>query len=447
MGECTIMKDSMANELMAKYGVAGKMPQLLATEDRKTVLPIQDGGIKKSKEEVAGFIYKTKQNQVTEMLEQFMEKFIHGSIQKENELENNLFKECQAFIEYGVTSGAFSYEEVAQVTSFKIARDQLKNKREGFQWYESAASLLLEYRTEMFTAQKRLTEWVDDAKLTIQNAGSTADLRTKGTKWIIDEVIKKNLISEYEKNHVAVLQATKDHVIAEYTAKANMYRVGTSDLGDAAVFAGLYMENLNDQIKQEELERKRQFDLKVAAFRRLIKSSQGVDRNPTEEERVVLMNSIPSYSYKGFSSISSLFPLGNKEFLTWAKTGEFKSFKRLPVRASAYIVQAELLTAEEIAMAKSLVGQQVTFENGLIAGTDYAISTEDRFDMYAKEAFPPRNDIRKQGYAATYEEALYRQPFLRGPKVWIGGRQQGVVLFVSVYKNSFKLWMGNFQNV
>ena len=441
------MKDSMANKIMAKYGVAGKMPELLTKEDRKTVLPIQDGGIKKSKEEIAPYIYPTKQNRVTALLEMFMEKNIHGSIAEESEFTNNIFTECQEFINHGLTVGAFTAAEVEAETSFKIAREQLKNKREGFAWYESAATLLLEYRTEMFTAQKQLMDWVSMAKSILTESGSTADLKTKGSKWIIDEVIKKNLIPENEKNYVAILQARKDHIIAQYTAKANSHRIGTSELGDAATYAALYMENLNDQIKQEDIERKKQFDLKVTAFRRLIREKEGFERNPTDNERVAIMNSIGQYRYKGFSSISSLFPLGSKEFLTWAKTGEFKSFTRLPVRASAYFKSEQAITPETVAMLKGLVGQTLMFDNGQMVGTQFGISTEDRFDMNAKEAFPPRSDIRKQGCSEGFEEAIYRQPFLRGAKVWVGGQQTGVVLFVSVYKNSFKLWMGNFQNV
>lgn len=441
------MKDSMANNIMAKYGVTGKMPELLASEGRKTVLPIQDGGIKKSKEQVAPFIYPTKQNRVTALLELFMERNIHGAIEAETELENNIFKECQEFLEYGVAIGAFTYAEVEAETSFKNARDQLKNKREGFQWYESAASLLLEYRTEMFTAQKQLTDWVNFAKSILEESGSAADLSLKGTKWIIDEVIKRNLISEEEKNYASILQARKDYIIAEYSAKANTHRIGLSELGDAAVYAALYMENLNDQIKQSDIERKKQYDLKVTAFRRLIRDSEGFERNPTDEEREVLMSKVAPYNYRGFSSIGSLFPLGSKELLTWAKTGEFKAFKRLPVRASAYFKSETAITPETIAMLNTLIGKKVSFQEGVLAGTGFSISTEDRFDMHAKEAFPPRKDIQKQGYAASYEEALYRQPFLRGAKVWVGGQQEGVVLFVSVYKNSFKLWMGNFQNV
>lgn len=441
------MKDSMANEIMAKYGVAGVMPELLAKAGRKTILPIQDGGIKKSKEELAPFVYPTKQNRVTSLLEQFMEKSIHGSIEKENELENNIFTESQEFIDYGVSVGAFSYQEVEAATSFKQAREQLKNKREGFAWSESAASLLLEYRTEMFEAQKQLMDWVNFAKMILEESGATQDLSKKGSKWIIDEVIKKNLIPEAEKNAVAILQATKDYIIAQYTAKANACRVGTSVLGDAATYAALYMENLNDQIKQSEIERKKQYEKKVTAFRRIIRDKEGFERNPTDEERVVLLDSIPDYQYKGFSSISSLFPLGNKEFLTWAKTGEFKSFKRLPVRASAYIKHDAPLTEETIALLKGAVGKELVFQDGNLLGTPFSISSEDRFDMYAKEAFPPASDIQKQGFSQGYEEALYRQPFLRGAKVWVGGTQKGTVLFVSIYKTSFKLWMGNFQNV
>lgn len=441
------MKDSMANNIMAKYGMAGTMPELQATPDRKTVLPIQDGGIKKSKEEVSGFVYPTKQNGVTDLLETFMDKVIRGPLNNENEVQNNLFKECQAFLDYGVSINAFTLEEVKFQTSFKIAREQLKNKREGFSWYETAGTLLLEYRTEMFTAQKQLTDWVAYAKGVLKESGITANLDLKGNKWIIDTVIKKDLVPTEEKNHVAMLQATKDIIIAQYTAKANIFRIGTSALGDAAVFAGLYMENLSDQVKQEEVERKKQFDLKVQAFRRLIMQKEGSPRNPTDTERELLLKSIPAYHYRGFSSISSLFPLGNKEFLLWAKTGEFKSFKKLPVRASAYFVQSDSLSQEETAFLHSLVGQEVNFDNGVLKGTNFSISKEDRFDVYAKEAFPSRKDIKAQGYGETYEEALYRQPFLRGPKVWVGGQQKGTVLFVSVYRNSFKLWLGNFQNV
>ena len=119
-----------------------------------------------------------------------------------------------------------------------------------------------------------------------------------------------------------------------------------------------------------------------------------------------------------------------------------------PIKTINEIIQGRTaITPETAAMLKGLVGQTLMFDNGQMVGTQFSISTEDRVDMNAKEAFPPRTDLRKQGCSEGFEEAIYRQPFLRGAKVWVGGQQTGVVLFVSVYKNSFKLWMGNFQNV
>lgn len=442
-----IMKDSMANNIMAKYGVAGTMPSLPVSPKRKTILPIADGGIKKSKEEEHGYLYPTIQNRATLILESFMEKRIKGPMLEETEVEHNIFDECFSFLQQGYAGGYFTEEQVFEQTNFVKAREINKYQKGASPLKDTAASVLLAYRGEVYRATRNINLWVMDAKVILKDNKCRADLSIKGNKWIIDEVIKKNLVSESEADRISMMIATKDSIIAEYTSKANSHTVGESALGRAAVYAGLYVENLKDEIRREELETKKHYDKKLSAFRFYIQEKEGEVRDPSEGEKAELLASIPPYKHRGFSSIGAMFPIGNKEFLAWAKTGEFRSFKTTPVRSSAYFLTGSELTEEQTSYLYSLVGKEAFFDEGVLLGTDFKISTEDRFDTQAKEAYPTRKDIQKQGYAKTYEEALYRQPFLRGPKVWHGGYQKGTVLFVSVYKSSFKLWLGNFQTV
>ena len=113
--------------------------------------------------------------------------------------------------------------------------------------------------------------------------------------------------------------------------------------------------------------------------------------------------------------------------------------------AGAFFKQDEDFTDEEIAQIKALIGTSVYFNDGALAGTKWAVDSEDRIDFKGKEIYLKQTDILKAGYPQVYAEALSTKKFLRSAKIWHGGMQTGTVLFATITARTFKLWMGGFK--
>lgn len=407
------MTDREINELLEDYGLEIEMPGLF--DGKKGAHPRLDSGIYTAKDEIKGAHYDSTLNKVTDRINQYMEA-VKRPIKEASEWENNIKDECLGLINYCLEEGYIVEDQLKQTHGFTQAREE-RNKPEGDPTFQdSAAALVGDYKESMHDLSKVITFWKEEAMIRLSEAKFNFDYSQKSEKWIIKKAQKERLFSRGENDDIAKAYAEKDNMIAQFTAMADTYTIGESEYKNALMFAHLYLDNLREQ-RERELEYNRKHGAQAAP-----------------------------YKYVGFDSITSLFPLGAKEVLAWSRNHEFKVFKKDGVRTAAYFELNREIGPDEAAALKGLTDKLVLFQDGFLEGTKYQVSTEETM-RDGKAVVPNRQRMEKEGLAPDYIEELLASKFKRGAKAWFGDRQQGKVLYVEVFKKSFKLWMADFHNV
>lgn len=442
------LNDQQMEMLLNRYEVETTVPYLIGNFEEDEAKARLDSGIYAAKEQIKGATYESNQNRITDILGQFMEQVVKKPTQEASEYENNIAEEASALIQFCLSEGVIVQEQLDNEHSFSRAREELSLKQRGEFYMESAALLVREYRGAMHDTSKDIREWVNYAVQSAQYEGfDTIDYNKKSDKWIIDFVKRHHIVPMAEIHEVSRLLAIKDNMIAMYTAKANTFALGESQYKNALMYAFLYLENLAEQRKREQQYINEEAKRLQVKQEELLFKEYGVRRALTEEEKAVLRASIKPYKYTGFDSITSLFPVGAKELLSWSRNNTFTVFTEEAVRTAAYFDVSREITPVEQEILKSLVGEQVSFKEGVMEGTPYMVSLEDRMSTEGKEVTPKKGELEKAGLSAEAIADILESKFKRGARAWFGGAQTGKVLHVSIYKRSFKLWLDDFKNM
>lgn len=441
------MNDNQLNKVLATVGIE-KMVVLDPGPGRR-VKPLIDGDINRSKEKKGGTAYPSQLNFATKEMQVFHAEEVVHPLSLKSEKDFNMAEKATELILSGLEKGHFTAEEMNWRTNYVLAKEAQRAIQAGEDLVADAACIIVQYNTAIHLASRPISNWVADAvdKLTDDDQPyKNIDFANRQEKWIINFAIKTaRIMSPEEIDEIAHLQAVKDQVIAEFKHKANRFKLGEDELGNAYLYAALYLANLEWHNERASKQRSDGFQLRLRNFYAMVTQQEGQQREPNEDEKEKMYADIPAHMYDGFTSISTLFPIGNKEFLTWAKTGKFVAARAEAICAGAFFKQDEDFTDEEIAQIKALIGTSVYFNDGALAGTKWAVDSEDRIDFKGKEIYLKQTDILKAGYPQAYAEALSTKKFLRSAKIWHGGMQTGTVLFATITARTFKLWMGGFK--
>lgn len=444
----TKMNDLQMEMILGHYGVGTSIPTLVDADAKEDFKPRLDSGIYAAKEQTKGAVYESNQNQVTKIMQQFLDQVIKKPVEDASEYEHNISEEANALIQFCLGEGIIIQQQLDAEHSFSRAREELMKKIRGEFYVESAALLVREYRGAMHETSRGIREWVDMAVWAAsENGFHTIDFSKKSDKWIIDFVKKNQIVSIEAIHEVSAMIAVKEQMIAKFTAKANTFTLGQSQYKNALMFAFLYNENLSEQRKREQQYIKEELNRLRAKKEELLFMEYGVRRGLTAEEEMALQLSVKPYKYTGFDSITSLFPVGAKELLEWSKNNTFKVFKQEAVRTAAYFELERDIQPHEAAALRSMIGRQVNFEGGVMSGTPFRVSLEDKTTTEGKEVSPKKGELEKAGLSEEAIADILEKKFKRGARAWFGGAQTGKVLFVSVYRRSFKLWLDDFKNM
>ena len=441
------MNDNQLNKVLGTVGIE-KMVVLDPGPGRR-VKPLVDGDINRSKEKKGGTAYPSQLNLATKEMQAFHEEEVLHPLNLKSEKDFNMAEKATELILSGLDKKHFTAEEMNWRTNYVLAKETQRAIQAGKDLTPDAACTVVQYNTAIHLASRPISNWVLDAVADLTEDGQpykNIDFDSRQEKWIINFAIKTARIMSPEKiDEIAHLQAVKDQVIAEFKHKANRFKLGENELANAYLYAALYLANLEWHNERASKQRSEGFQKRLKDFYAMVTQQEGQQREPNEDEKEKMYADIPPHTYDGFTSISTLFPIGNKEFLTWAKTGKFVAARAESICAGAFFRQDEDFTDEEIAQIKALIGTSVYFNDGALAGTKWAVDAEDRINFKGKEIYLKQSDILKAGYPKAYAEALSTKKFLRSAKIWHGGMQTGTVLFATITPRTFKLWMGGFK--
>lgn len=441
------MNDNQLNKILATVGIE-KMVVLDPGPGRR-VKPLVDGDINRSKEKKGGTAYPSQLNLATKEMQLFHAEEVAHPLSLKSEKDFNMAEKATELILSGLDKAHFTAEEMNWRTNYVLAKEAQRDIQAGKDLVADAACTVVQYNTAIHQASEPIKNWVKDAVAILTDEGQpykNIDFDNRQEKWIINFAIKTaRVMDEPQINAIAHFQAVKDQVIAEYKHKANRFKLGEDELANAYLYAALYLANLEWHNERASKKRSDEYIHRLGNFYASVTKQEGQQREPNEDEKEKMYADIPPHTYDGFTSISTLFPIGNKEFLTWAKTGKFVAARAESICAGAFFKQDEDFTDEEIAQIKALIGTSVYFNDGALAGTKWAVDAEDRIDFKGKEIYLKQTDILKAGYPQVYAEALSTKKFLRSAKIWHGGMQTGTVLFATITARTFKLWMGGFK--
>lgn len=423
--------DSILNKILAEFDLA--MPVLSLDYAPKMAKPRISSSIYKGKNQVKGADYiGSPYTLISEDLEAQRDELFAQPIQ---ESVDNYRVEALRMLEMAEEAGI-----KLDLVSFADAHNQLNS---GVPADTSPSHLLTKFRADFSSAKNPINELRN--QLLARYEEESGQKLYDSSKATIEWLSKKMKLSREEQDNISKVIANFDLTISYYDAlseKMDSKMYGDYKYGAALLYAQLYLMTLHQNLSHKENNLKKRMDELEKKF------ANKYGRLPKQEELALIKEavskSMATENESGFSSIQSLFPLGAVQFLQVMSDNKSVSEKKAGRNVCVYLDAPAKLTDRDVNIWKSLVGSQVTFENGYLFG--YKIDAkEDLLSLKERTANPSSKDLAH--LPENVQKFLMEMKFKRGAKNWMGDKQQGVILHVTTYKKSVKLWLSGVHTI
>ena len=423
--------DDMLNKILASIGL--QMPVLALDYAPKIAKPRISSSIYKGKNQMKGAEYiGSPYGVISEELEAQRDDLFAQPVLESVE---NYRVEAMQMIGMAEDAGLST-----DLISFNDARNQLA---EGVSPDTSPVHLLTKFREDFSKAKAPINELRDIllARYESESGQKLYDTSKATLEWLS----KKMKLSLDEQNAVSQAIANFDMTISYYdvlSEKMDTQMYGDYKYGAALVYAQLYMMTLRQNLSHKEYELEKQMKSMSEKF------MNKYGRLPNESEVATIKEHVEKQvdmkSESGFSSIQSLFPLGAVQFLQVMNDSKSVSEKKAGRNVCVYLEAPAELTDRDVQVWKSLVGSQVTFENGQLY--NYTINQKDDLLRLDERTVNPSSKELAH-LPENVQKLLMEMKFKRGAKNWMGDKQSGVILHVTTYKKSVKVWLSGVRTV
>ena len=423
--------DGQLNKILSSVGL--KMPLLALDYAPKMAKPRISSSIYKGTNQIKGADYiGSPYGVISEELEAQRDDLFAQPVLESVE---NYRVEAMRMIEMAEDAGLST-----DLISFNDARNQLA---EGVSPDASPVHLLTKFREDFSKAKAPINELRNIllARYESESGQKLYDTSKATLEWLS----KKMKLSIDEQNAVSQAIANFDMTISYYdvlSEKMDAQMYGDYKYGAALVYAQLYMMTLRQNLSHKEYELKKQMKGMSEKF------MNKYGRLPNESEVAKIKEHVEKQvdmkSESGFSSIQSLFPLGAVQFLQVMNDNKSVSEKKAGRNVCVYLEAPAELTDNDVQVWKSLVGSQVTFENGQLY--NYTINQKDDLLRLDERTVNPSNKELAH-LPENVQKILMEMKFKRGAKNWMGDKQSGVILHVTTYKKSVKVWLSGVRTV
>lgn len=423
------MKDYDMNELLKQYNVDVILPRATDVDGSFITGLKADSYLFKAKKQLKGVKWKSNLNNSTDEIESYIEEKIKNN-NLSSEYYNHFLSDVESLINLGLTNNLITEKDVY---FFSNEYTDILLKKKTLNKGESSPGLLLyQFTNAIAEVSNDINEYIEMFKQLLYQNGYKMDFNALSDRWILDKVRQLKLLSKELNNEISILYDRKARIMAYYKGQADLFRAGSSSLGDAFAFALLWREIMKNQSTRAKR-------IDDENFENAIKNFELVTGFSPRHDEVLLKNikdKTTKYQYAKLSSVLNLFPTGALQFLDLIENKRITQYVKSAQNITGFLIHDEI-NEEKIKEIKALEGKKVVILDGRLLGVNFRLATED----YIQDGYytsTPRNKMLLENYNKELIEDICSKQFARGGKAFIGGYQIGTLSYVDTTRNDGK---------